>query len=266
MDKLQNYKIYVINLDERLDKLTFVARQINKLGLSFERISACKFNDSKIINSDFVAPARVQANWISHLDAYQKLIDSRDSYCLILEDDCEISEKGISFLKLLNEMKSLDFDILQIGFLENKFKVYSILSSRIKLKFLNMLNTKIMCIDKFHFQSRINNYVKRKLFELEFTIEQSKKLNLDNLIVPEVLSGTHAYLINKEIAKKILQYNRPIVMGADLAIQMLGISGNWKIYRTPVSFASQYNFTVDIGQHETIPRDLGSHIQESQKT
>jgi GR25 family glycosyltransferase involved in LPS biosynthesis len=268
MSNKQNFNIYVINLDERLDKLEFITNQMISAGFNFKRISACK-PDNPTINQkqDFMPPAKVQANWNSHLLAYKKLLESDENFCLILEDDCVISETGLNILRIINLYKSFEFDILQIGFLrnENKLKFNSILESKIKLnffKYLKEINMKWNLIKNY---PKLIKFLDKKIKSLEFEINYSKELKLNDLIVSEFLSGTHAYLIKREMAKSLLNYNIPITMGADLALEMLCISGNWKIYRTPESFASQYNFPVDIGKHEKFERDIGSHILDGKK-
>lgn len=268
MSNKQNFNTYVINLDERLDKLKFITNQMNSAGFNFERISACKPGNLTINQKqDFLPPAKVQANWNSHLLAYQKLLESGDDFCLILEDDCRISEFGLNILKIINLHKSFELDILQIGFLknENKLKIFSISKSKARLNLLKFLKEINMKWNLFENQPKLIKFLEKKIKCLQFEINYSKKLKLNDLIVSEFLSGTHAYLINKEIAKILLDYNIPISMGADLALQMLCISGNWKIYRTPESFASQFNFSIDIGDHENLPRDIGSHILAKKK-
>jgi GR25 family glycosyltransferase involved in LPS biosynthesis len=263
MSNKQNYKIYVINLNERVDKLAFISNQFNNSNFNFERISACRYDDLKIFqNQNHLTPAKVQANWNSHLLAYQKLVNSSDKFCLILEDDCEISNEGFKALRLINEVNSFNFDILQIGFLEleNKLKYKSILTSKIEVHLMKKIKEVIMKVKLFAGQKKIIAYINKKINILEYQLDQSTKIELSKMIVPEFLSGTHAYLIHREMAEKLLRYNEPIVFGADLAIQVLALSGNWRIYRTPVSLASQADLGVDITNHRKFQYDLGEEI------
>jgi GR25 family glycosyltransferase involved in LPS biosynthesis len=260
MSNKQNYKIYVINLDERVDKIAFISNQFNNSNFNFERISACRHDNLKIFqNQNYLTPAKVQANWNSHLLAYQKLVNSSDKFCLILEDDCEISNEGFKVLRLINEVNSFNFDILQIGFLEleNKLKYKSISISKIEVHLMKKIKEVIMKVKLLAGQKKLIAYINKKINILEYQLDQSTKIELSKMIVPEFLSGTHAYLIHREMAEKLLRYNNPIVFGADLAIQILASSGNWRIYRTPKSFASQSNFEPDIGNHKKYNHNLG---------
>jgi GR25 family glycosyltransferase involved in LPS biosynthesis len=252
MSNKQNYKIYVINLDEREDKLAFISNQFDNSNFNFERISACRYDDLKIFqNQGHLTPAKVQANWNSHLLAYQKLVNSSDKFCLILEDDCKISNEGFRVLRLINEVDSFNFDILQIGFLEleNEMKYKSILISKVEVHLTKKIKEVIMKVKLLAGQKKLIAYINKKINILEY-----------QMIVPEFLSGTHAYLIHREMAEKLLRYNDPIVFGADLAIQVLGLSGNWRIYRTPVSLASQADLGSDITNHRKFQYDLGEDI------
>jgi GR25 family glycosyltransferase involved in LPS biosynthesis len=263
MSNKQNYKIYVINLDERVDKLAFISNQMNNSNLNFERIPACRYNDPKIFqNQKYLTPSKVQANWKSHLLAYEKLINSSDKFCLILEDDCKISNESLKVLTSINEVNSFNFDILQIGFLklENKLKYKSILISKAEVHFMKKIKNVIIKAKLLSSEKKPIAYINKKINSLEYQLNQSKKLELSKLIVPEFLSGTHAYLIHREMAKKLLEYNDPIVVGADLAIQILALSGNWRIYRTPISLASQADLGSDITNHRKFQNNLGEEI------
>lgn len=236
MDNKQNFTIYVINLDERPDKLKFISDQMKKANFNFERVPAYRYDNSKMFQKeDYLPPLNVQANWNSHLLVYEKLVNSPDNFCVILEDDCKMSDNGFKVLRLLNEINTQNLDILQIGFLqlESKLEYKSIQLSKIKVQLIRRIKVMMVKIKLLSRQERKIKYIEKKIYSLEYKLNQSKMLELPKLIVPEFLSGTHAYLIHRRMAEVLLRYNNPIVMGADLAIQILALSGNWRIYRTP---------------------------------
>lgn len=89
-------KVYYINLDRSPGRQRFMERQLKAQGLDFSRVRAR--DGSKIRLSD-VADMEKLEKWsdlltpnavgcaLSHIDAYRRLLDSRDSHALILEDD-----------------------------------------------------------------------------------------------------------------------------------------------------------------------------------
>ena len=118
----------------------------------------------------------------------------------------------------------------------------------------------ILKINLFSGHKKTITYINKKINSLEYQLNQSQMLQLSKMVVPEFLSGTHAYFIHREMAKMLIKYNDPIVMGADLAIQILAQSGNWRIYRTPSSLASQADLGADITNHRKFQNDLSEQI------
>lgn len=87
-------KIYLINLDRRPDRLEFMTSQLNKLGLTFERVAAIDGgNDDDIgFPNDHPRLAKQEfACYLSHITCWEKLLDSGEERCLILEDDVILS-------------------------------------------------------------------------------------------------------------------------------------------------------------------------------
>lgn len=103
MDLLEH--IFVINLEERKDRLDHVAKEFEKLGKPFERIDAIKHRDGAI---------GCQA---SHIKALELAIERDYDQILICEDDITFSRPDI-FLRSMGkfqESSPLNWDILMIS-------------------------------------------------------------------------------------------------------------------------------------------------------
>ena len=93
---------FVINLASRPDRLAFMERQLNNLGVAFSRIDAV----NGLGDADIGYPAghtRLTkgefACYLSHVLVWQKLVASTDNHCLVLEDDVVLSPNFRSILE-----------------------------------------------------------------------------------------------------------------------------------------------------------------------
>lgn len=86
--------VYVINLDRRPDRLATIVRDLDRLELSFERVTAVDAHDLSEADSasasPFVDPGAV-ACIRSHAEALRRLLLSPHPAALILEDDAELA-------------------------------------------------------------------------------------------------------------------------------------------------------------------------------
>lgn len=102
-------KLFVINLARRTDRRAAMARQLNRLGLSFEAISAV---DAEYVNESWLAryftpsgplgslPKGDRCCSLSHRKAWQAFLASDEDFAVILEDDIILDA---SASKLLND-------------------------------------------------------------------------------------------------------------------------------------------------------------------
>jgi len=112
-----NYKIFVINLDERPDKFKNAEDQILAQGLSCERISAVR--GSNLSEEEITKNYDTKANkkhymktmsvgeigcYMSHRAAWQRIIDEELDYAIILEDDAEVLSNFTSGIECLNKL------------------------------------------------------------------------------------------------------------------------------------------------------------------
>lgn len=179
--------IYLINLESRPDRLATATNQLNKLKLDFQRIQAV---DGSGLPSNRFLTSNVFACWQSHILTFEAFLRSEAKYALILEDDFVILQPS-SFDRNMNKWTSLEFDLLQIGFLVpgfyNKFRM---VFEEIEKLFFKLLS-KIAVITKLHsISSRLRV---REAGTTPFWMTASS-----------FLPGTHAYLISRSLASAIV--------------------------------------------------------------
>ncbi len=123
-------KVYLINLACNKDRLEAATKQINSLGVEFERFEAVYGKDlSEEEKKQYVNHFRWWCAvgyhildgqigcFASHSKIYQKLVASQDEYCCILEDDVVLDEK---FVERLGDVERfLDVNKPQIILLSN---------------------------------------------------------------------------------------------------------------------------------------------------
>lgn len=117
--KINDYfsHVYVINLDNRKDRLFRINRMLVKYNVRYERISGiianinqfeqCKKNGSKIINIGALGCL------LSHLYTLNDALDKKYDSVLILEDDVFFDHNFTQ--KVMNIEKAPDWDILYLG-------------------------------------------------------------------------------------------------------------------------------------------------------
>jgi GR25 family glycosyltransferase involved in LPS biosynthesis len=155
--------------------------------LFFQRISAI---DGKNIHGNSFLTSNVLACWQSHLLAYETFLGSGARYALILEDDFEIC-KPSKFEKNLRKWSSVEYDLVQIGFLVpgfyNKFKY---IFEEFEKGFFKLLS-KFFSLMKFHsLGSRLR-------------IREASTTPIW-MTASSFLPGTHAYLISRSLAESIV--------------------------------------------------------------
>ena len=180
-------RIYVINLKRRADRWT---QMTNDYGSTLHRIEAVDGNDPQLnlASANFCTPSET-ACWISHQKAMETMISNGDEFALILEDDALINPKfSVSdvILQSTDFMKSSNIDLLQLGFFQGLGRKKSLL---VKLRLL-----------------------KQKEVPLDFL--RDAQPNQHGI-------GTHAYMISRGGAEKLIQINRPVFLAADAALMYI---------------------------------------------
>ena len=120
------YKVFVINLDSRKDRLARITGNLNRLGVEFERIDAVymkrdggsprvleaplKFNPAKNRMFDY-NPISTGALgcYYSHMLAWKRIADEKLDFAVILEDDAELGADFPEAVNLLKRLKNWDY-------------------------------------------------------------------------------------------------------------------------------------------------------------
>lgn len=219
MDNIDN--IYVINLDKSKDRLKQVTDEVNnKLKRDFIRIPAVY--GKELSNDDlkkyttlycryFCSPSLIGCA-LSHMKTWQKCIDNNDEYSLILEDDCQFTDDFLSeFKNVFSELQKTDpnWDFLYLGCLG----------------------------DCTIGEPTVRDYI--YYLELKKRLKNSdKKLNTNHIFIPRSPAGTHAYVISKTGAKKLIEvFNNKVDYHID--IDFLRKSDNFNVYASKKRIAYQ---------------------------
>lgn len=120
------YKVFVINLDSRKDRLARITGNLNRLEVEFERIDAVymkrdggsprvleaplKFNPAKNRMFDY-NPISTGALgcYYSHMLAWKRIADEKLDFAVILEDDAELGADFPEAVNLLKRLKNWDY-------------------------------------------------------------------------------------------------------------------------------------------------------------
>jgi GR25 family glycosyltransferase involved in LPS biosynthesis len=266
-------ELYVINLDDRLDRRDQFFAQAEKFGLDITRIKAVSKHD--IETSSFTSPT-VTACWRSHQVAAAKLLESKSSHAIIFEDDAIISNAAARFILNLNSAKLEGIDVLQIGYLTHNLRLdfpEFDLGLRNTLDLRKYLGDSVSRID-FIFRNWIvfTRFVIRSILgvlgkRISILPTQIKQLNLyllneralrgrlgsrRALIYHSFEPGTHCYVISKEFARVVTSINNPTYLGADLMFMAVAKSRNFNMIRISKSQVDQSNSPSSINTPEVI--------------
>lgn len=269
-------KSYVINLPNRQDRKLNSLNRLSEIGQDPQIVEAISGDEIDQLHYEGTAPRNVIALWQSHRKAWQHFLTTNDEACLVFEDDVKFANGSSKVIASISRLDFKSFDVLQIGFLPlnsrwNYVLSESIIYSRIKISrtviknliklFSNPLlnNTRILKVTNL--RSRL---IRRKL-RIEELDELEQKIDGNIILLSEFRSGTHAYLVTRRGAQKLLDYNVPTILGADLAFQMLAISMSLRVLRLSSSVAGQDDTPVSVGQHHLAPNDLGNLLFKGER-
>ena len=112
--EMQAIPIFVISLARALDRRARMTRHLSDLGLSYRLIDAVDGREmpenerEKLLAPGQRYHAGVVGCYLSHLMAYQAVVDEGLPVALVLEDDARLSRRAASLLK--SGCRELDFD------------------------------------------------------------------------------------------------------------------------------------------------------------
>lgn len=122
------YKIYLINLDEREDKLANVKSQLDALGLDFDRVSAIRGSQlsegeiNAVYSADKNASSYLKKMsvgeigcYMSHRAVWQSIVSERLDFAVLIEDDAKILDGFEAVFGMLGQLSNWDYVKLHGG-------------------------------------------------------------------------------------------------------------------------------------------------------
>ena len=213
---------YLINLDNRPDRLDSAVFEAEKLGLSLIRVSAVDSNG--ICDANSLLSPQATACWESHKLAMELLLKSNSSHCLVFEDDFVITNVR-RLKKQLSQVDYSEWDFIQIGFLNTGFRD----------RVVRVL-TNLEC-DLFRCLRALENLKILKFLKINGRLRIKRLSGVPKGFIPDdVRSGAHCYVISRNCAQFAISLNTPAFLTADgfysaLAwdkyFKMLRVRGTW---------------------------------------
>ena len=218
-------KAYLINLDERRDRLEYAERQLSAVNMEYVRVSAIKATENFSNQYPYVTPS-VAAIWLSHLSALREFLETDEAHALVLEDDFQIECSKKKFHSVLLEHEYGDF--FQIGFLvTNTF-------DRINYYSNNFLDSCFKVLEKYSRRRfPFANYLSSKY--LVYGQKNAKFSTVSN----DIRAGAHSYIISREFAKKVLEFNQPVLFSTDQFFISLSKMHTFRMLRLRSSIIGQ---------------------------
>lgn len=224
--------IYVINMEKSKDRLSGMTSQIQVMGKPFIRIPAVVGKDlsSQELNQhttpmcNYFCTSSMIGCFLSHKKAWQTCIDNGDKYCMILEDDCKLTDSFQHDLdNCTNELFKIDpsWDFLYIGCLGacDNNKNYDLIGVATKI---------------------FNPNIKKKL-----------EVDTKYVFIPESPAGFQSYVISRECAVKMIGLMDKADYHVD--ISFLNHSDNFNIYASIKTLGMQYSTVGNSTQTDSFP-------------
>lgn len=240
--------IYVVTIKRNLDRQTRMTKLLNKHNLQFsfiegedgEQLDPGKLkqvfdaNKSRARLGHDVTKNEIACS-LSHIKALKTFLeDDKQDYALFLEDDISISniESLETSVKLMPKPK--EWDLLYLGYQQMNMKM----PLNIHLKWL--------------LAYPILNALKLKRYDLQ-KIKRIFGRPYNNYWFRAGSHNTsHAYVVSKSAAKKIIDYNTPVFLQADVVLMDMIVEGKLRAFglNKPVFYQSD-DLPSSIGARES---------------
>lgn len=203
MELLKN--IFYINLEERTDRRKHVEEQLNLLGVSGERISACKMAKGCV----GCTMSHIRCLELAKMRGYE-------SVC-IMEDDICFKEPGLflSNLHKFHQNQSIDWDVIIVG--GNVVKPYEIVNDYC-IRIHNTQTTTCYIVKSHYYSTLIENFkesVKNLMrnelnritlnnYAIDMYWKQLQRVDKWYMITPLTVSQLPGY---SDIEKRVVNYD-----------------------------------------------------------
>jgi len=219
---------YVINLASRKDRLQSALPQLKKLDMNHKIEIAI---DAKNLKSDnpFISRA-TEACYKSHFNVIAQIARGAEDYGFILEDDFLIT----NFNKLNEQFRRIDFkdyDLIQFGWLQNTLR------DRILIALTTLEGRLFHSI--YLFAQNVTSLVQK--IGRRLRIVRNSTIYSRWLVQDDFKSGGHFYLLSKNFARKLIEFNPEAQVPIDNFFATIAATRRFRIARTTKSFVIQTN-------------------------
>lgn len=220
--------IYIISLQRSRNRHELLLKQLEGLEYEFfwgdegERLDLKQLQDNNLYSEE-LAKKKSSSNIpltrgeigcsLSHVEIYKDMLNKDYEKVLIFEDDIKVDVKAADSISKAFEELPDDWEFLYLGYLER--------ADGITFKGRVMINFLIPLVNLF----------KRNKYDPERLRRKFYKPFSENLEVSGKHSGTHAYGITKEGAKKLLEFQTPVIQAPDNAVGEMCMDGTLNAYR-----------------------------------
>jgi GR25 family glycosyltransferase involved in LPS biosynthesis len=216
---------FLINLEQRPDRMTSSIEEAKKLELNLIRVDAVRAN-SPHLGESLLTPSAT-ACWESHKKALRVFLETEMQHCLVLEDDFLVtSVSGV--LDSLGQVTLSDWDFIQIGYLNTGFR------DRIS-RILTDLETSV-----FRLLGNLAHLPLIRKRNLASRLRIVRVQGVPSFFIPDdIRSGAHAYIVSRNLAQVLLSLNQPAFLTADGLYSALAWDKKFKMIRVRHSFIKQ---------------------------
>jgi GR25 family glycosyltransferase involved in LPS biosynthesis len=240
--------IYVITIKRNLDRQTRMTNLLGKHNLQFSFIDGIDGEHlipehlNKVFDSHkskqrlgYALTKNEIACSLSHIKALKSFLENdKQDYALILEDDVEISNLDVWLQAVVCLPHKNKWDVLYLGY-QNKNHIMS-----------------LPVLIKWRFIYPVLNFLKIKRYNLKKIRLTFDRLYNKHWIQLGAHNGAYAYLVNKNAAKKIIEYNTPLFVQADVVLMDLIIKGKINAFGlSKTIFEPNFEIQSSIGNRAT---------------
>jgi GR25 family glycosyltransferase involved in LPS biosynthesis len=211
-------KTYVISLKSREDRRIRLINDKKFQELDWVFVDAISTQDE----FDFLHPNKAHAAcWLSHHKVSHELIKSGAPYALVLEDDAELSRDLLQVVQEVSLNGMAGIDCLQLGF--------NVFNGRITGRRHLVLNRIWWFL--FFVLSRLPGFRRHE----SLPVRRFKKILVPNSFE----TGSHCYILSRKLALTLIDFNKPAVIPADVALSELALSKNLSFFRVTKPLSPQ---------------------------
>ena len=240
--------IYVITIERNIDRQVRMTNLLKLFGLAFSfifGIDGRKISDKDLNNVIDAEKSKKRLKYdlskneiacsLSHINALKTFLENdKLDYALFLEDDISISnlESLEAAVKLMP--KPSEWDLLYLGYQQMNMKM----PLKIYLKWLLVYP--------------ILNSLRLKQYDLQKIKRIFGRPYNDYWFRAGYHNNAHAYIVSKSAAKKIINYNTPVFLQADVVLMDMIVEGKLRAFalNKPVFYQSDY-LPSSIGARES---------------